>query len=203
MNTKGARKIWWLFGGFAVLVLLLAAVIILFVSARLQQGLLTKAPSYEPDTLYSRGVEQFSKGDYAAAEASLEQALKAQDAATYRSQLAVVKYRLQKYQESVTLYQRLIDEGSDAAFAWNGMGNAYRDWAAAEAARRDELNAKALAAYEQSYTLNPQYLAAYSNAALLYANLGEEEKAVAVLNRGIAATGSTELSQVRSRVLQK
>ncbi|HSI20928.1 MAG TPA: tetratricopeptide repeat protein [Verrucomicrobiae bacterium] len=197
------KKIWILFGVATALIMLIAVSAVLLVTARLQQELLKKEPAYEPATLYNRAVDQTTKGDYQAAEASLEQALKQQDDATYKSQLAVVKYRLKKYEEAIVLYQKLIADGKDAAFGWNGIGNAYRDWADADAARADTYRAEAIKAYEQSIVLNRQYVAAYSNLALLYEAQEKYPEALAVLDRGIVATGAQELSQIRQRIATK
>jgi tetratricopeptide (TPR) repeat protein len=203
MKLMTSKRAWMFLGIATCLVILLAAGIMLFIAAKLQQRTLSQTPSYDASTLYNRGVDQFTKGDYAAAEASLEQALKQQDDATYRGELAVVKYRLKKYEDSVTLYQQLVDEGKDAAFAWNGTGNAYRDWADADSSQTAALRAKAIDAYLKAISLNPQYVAAYSNLGLLYSEMGQQDKALAILDQGIKATASSDLVTTRSRIAQK
>jgi tetratricopeptide (TPR) repeat protein len=182
------------------LALVAAASVMLYASARMQQDLLTRIPQYESADLYSRGVAHVRAGDYQAAEDLLEQALKQQDDSTYRSQLAVVKYRLKKYSESIAHYEVLISEGRDAAFAWNGIGNANRDWAEQDKARSTELHEKAVQAYLQAITLNRQYVASYNNLALLYVSMGKTVEARAILEQGIAATGSSELRETSSRI---
>jgi tetratricopeptide (TPR) repeat protein len=203
MKQRVPRKVWVLFIVATGLILLLAVCVILFVSARLQQSLLTQAPQYDAPVLYNKSVEQVEKGDYGAAEQLLEQALRAQDDATYRSELAVVKYRLKKYPESVELYAKLIADGKDAAFAWNGTGNAYRDWADSEPASAAEHREKAIAAYNQAIILNSEYIAAYSNLALLYDDMNKQDLALKTLDAGIAATRSNDLVLTRQRIAQK
>jgi tetratricopeptide (TPR) repeat protein len=198
MNSK---RLFWVLGALAIVLILVASTVMLFISARLQQDLLTRQPQYDAPTLYNRGVEQFSKGDYLAAEQSLEQALTKQDDTTYRSQLAVVKYRLKKYQESIENYRQLIVDGKDASFAWNGIGNAYRDWSEVDTARKAEFQQEAIEAYKKAIALNAQYVAAYSNMALLYSSMGESEKAAGILDEGFAATGNNELLEIKRRLL--
>lgn len=185
------------------LIILAAAGIVLFITARLQQNLLTQQPSYDAATLYSRGVDQESKGDFAAAEKSLEQALQAQDNASYRGELAVVKYRVKKYSESIALYQKLIADGANVAFCWNGTGNAYRDWADTSPAQATDLRAKAVDAYQQAITADPKYVVAYSNLALLYEAENQPKDAVAILDKGVAETGSSDLENIKQRIAQK
>lgn len=181
-------------------IILMAAVIILFISARLQQGVLTKQPEYTAKEYYNQAVAQADKGQYQASEQYLEQALLQEDAATYRSQLAVVKYRLKKYSESIDLYQKLIAGGADAAFAWNGIGNAYRDWADEDGAHKTEYQKNAEDAYGKAIALNSGYVAAYSNLALLYESESRKDDALRVLNQGIQATASKELQQVKTTI---
>lgn len=191
----------WLIAAFALAgVVLLAGIILIAASARIQQQLVSKAPTYPATTLYDKGVEQFNKGDYSASEASLEQALREQDSATYRGQLAVVKYRLKKYDESIAQYRSLIEQGKDAAFAWNGIGNAYRDWALTNTAQAADFQAKAVDAYKQALVLNPQYVATYSNLALLYVDMNNPVAAQDILVQGIGKTSSQDLQNLKDRL---
>jgi tetratricopeptide (TPR) repeat protein len=180
--------------------ILIAAIIVLFASAKLQQNLLKKQPEYTSQQLYDRAVAQVDTGQYQTAETYLEQALLKQDDATYRNQLAVVKYRLKKYQEAIDQYQKLITDGKDASFAWNGIGNAYRDWADAETRRQVEFRGDAEDSYKKAIVLNSGYVAAYSNLALLYDEEGKKSDAISVLNQGIAATASKDLEQVKTTI---
>lgn len=183
--------------GILALVLLLAAVsFALYSTVRLQQNLLSKGPSYDAGQLYSRAVEQVGQGDYVQAESYLEQAMQKQPDDSYRTQLAVVKYRLKKYSEAISQYQELIKDRQDPGFAYNGMGNAYRDWALSDAARQAEYRSKAEEAYRQALKADPQYVAAYSNLALLLDVEGRRDEAFSVLSQGVATTGSQELKGV-------
>jgi tetratricopeptide (TPR) repeat protein len=189
--------------GGIVLVVFLAAVFLLYSTARLQRGLLSKAPEYSGQQLYGSAVQQIEKGDYTEAESDLEKALLKEDDATYRNQLAVVKYRLGKYDEAVQQYQKLIDTHQDEAFAWNGMGNAYRDWAAQDAGQAADRLAKASNAYRQAILADKGYTAAYSNLALLLSTAGKKTEALQVLDQGIAATGGADLHSVRDSLDSK
>lgn len=194
------RRILWVGGLVFVGLILVAALAILLTSVRLQQSILKKQPDYTSQQLYDQAVQQVDKGQYATAETYLEQALLKQDDATYRNQLAVVKYRLKKYQEAIDQYQKLIAAGKDASFAWNGIGNAYRDWADQDTHRQGEFRGDAEDAYKKAITLNSGYVAAYSNLALLYVEEGKKDAAISMLNQGISATASKDLEQVKTTI---
>jgi tetratricopeptide (TPR) repeat protein len=173
----------------------------LLTSAKIQKSFFSKAPNYTAPELYSRAVEQVVKGDYKQAEAYLTQALQTQDDSTYRNQLAVVEYQLKKYPESIAQYQLLVTTHHDEAFAWNGMGNAYRDWAASDATKKVEYEAKAISAYTSSKTVDPTYVAAYSNLAQLLDSEAKKAEALQILDEGIAHTNQPELVGLKT-VLQ-
>ena len=119
------KKGWFItFGIVGLLVLLGGVSLLLFLTVRVQQGLLNKPPDYSATEYYSRAQAQVDKGDYAEAENYLEQALLKQNDDSFRNQLAVVKYRLKKYQEAIDQYRLLLTAGKDPAFCWNGIGNA-------------------------------------------------------------------------------
>jgi len=181
--------------------LLIVAGIGLYLSARLKQAAVNKQADYAAKDLYASAVTQIDNGNYAQAESYLKQALqKDQGQSTYVSQLAVVEYRLKEYQQSIDQYKLLIDQQKDADFAWNGAGNAYRDWAVQDASHADDYRAKAEAAYRQAIALNSHYVASYSNLALLLRDEGKLDEALKVLDQGISATGSADLSQVKSSI---
>lgn len=181
--------------------LIIVAGIGLYLSARIKQAAVNKQADYAAKDLYASAVTQIDKGDYTQAEFYLKQALqKDEGQSTYVSQLAVVEYRLKHYQESVEQYKLLVDQQKDADFAWNGMGNAYRDWAAQDAAHAADHQAKAEAAYREAIATNAHYVASYSNLGLLLRDEGKTADALKLLDQGIAATGSAELSQVKSSI---
>lgn len=195
-----SRQLLFVLGIVLVLLILGAAIFMLFLSARMQQGLFSREPAYSAEELYQKGVAQLDGGDPKAAEQYLEQALLKEDDATFRNQLAVVKYRLKKYPEAIDQYKKLIAAGKDAAFAWNGIGNAYRDWGAQEEGKRSEYWGEAEKAYKETIRINKQYVAAYSNLAFLYQEMGRKTDALAILDQGIAATTGDELKQIRKTI---
>ena len=157
-------------------------------------------PSYTASDLYSTALAQVDKGNYKQAEAYLEQALLKEDDQTYRNQLAVVKYRLKEYGDAVIQYHILIDRKQDVAFSWNGIGNAYRDWATVDLAQHDADIAQATHAYQSAIAADPGYVAAYSNLALLLNSEGKHGEALAIVDQGIAATKQPELTTLRSQL---
>ena len=191
-------KLLWIFLIAIVAIVFLASVFLLYTTARMQRGLLGKQPAYSGQQLYGNAVQQIQKGDYAQAEGDLEQALLKEEDASYRNQLAVVKYRLGKYAEAVQQYQKLVDSKQDQSFAWNGIGNAYRDWATQDKGQLSDRQAKAADAYRQAIKADPGYTAAYSNLALMLSSQGNLPEALKVLDQGIAAAGGTDLQPVRT-----
>jgi len=107
-----------------------------------------------------------------------------------------VEYRLKKYPESIAEYQKLISAQQDVAFAWNGIGNAQRDWADQDSAHKADHQTEAIAAYQKAIAANDQYVAAYSNLAILYQSQGQNDKAVAIVNQGIMKTNQPELQDL-------
>lgn len=178
-----------------VLLVIVAGVLVVFTSKL--QNVLNTPPSYSAAQLSDKAKEQIDKGSYQSAESYLEQALLKENDATYRNNLAVVKYRLKKYGEAIEQYKLLIAAGKDEAFAWNGIGNAYRDWAEQDPSKKVDYQAQALDAYKKAIASNPQYVAAYSNEALLLSSMGRVADAQAVLDAGIVATSQPELTKLK------
>jgi tetratricopeptide (TPR) repeat protein len=150
--------------------------------------------------LANKARQQQQNGDLPGAEQSLEEALLKEAKPDYQSQLAVVKYRLKKYEASIAEYQKLIDAKQDPAFAYNGMGNAYRDWAQTEDAQRAVRQSKALEAYKKALEADSGYLAAYTNQIILLADLGRKDEALQVANEGYSKTQRKELQELISQL---
>ncbi|MCC2631346.1 MAG: Tetratricopeptide 1 repeat-containing protein [Patescibacteria group bacterium] len=188
-----------LLGAILTLLVIGLVVILLFLKVDPKTLLGTKSPQYSSQELSSQAAAHLEKGEYGVAESYLEQALLKENDATYRSNLAVVKYRLKKYEQAVAEYQRLIDQKHEVAFAWNGMGNAYRDWASEDLGATDKRK-KAEEAYRNSFKANPQYVAAYSNLSLLLFSEGRTEEARKITEQGIGATNAAELKELLLRL---
>jgi tetratricopeptide (TPR) repeat protein len=191
--SKGINKRVWI--GIAVgfvLVLLVGVGLVLFVFVKLEQTNLTKAPSYTADQYYSKATDQMSQGNYGQAQVYLQSALAQGPNNTYQSQLAVVDYQLKEYEASIAAYQKLVDSGQDKAFAENGIGNAYRDWGKPQLAE---------AAYRRAIEADKQYVAAYSNLAILLYQQGDKAGAKAILDQGIATTKEPDLSTLQKNLI--
>jgi len=157
-----------------------------------KQTTVTESNLTSPE-LAKRASMQQDSGDLVGATESLSKALAKDESFELRSQLAVLLYRQKKYQEAIAKYQDLLNLGKDKAFAWNGMGNAYRDWALQDTARTDESNTKAVEAYKEAIKADKGYVAAYVNLAILEKDLGQLEAAKQTASQGFAATGRAEL----------
>ena len=194
---KISRKniIWMIVLVFAII---LVGVCIYYYLTIWKDKLIKGEPNYTAQEYYKRGVDQISSSNYDEAEKYLESALRQQDDSSYRNQLAVVKYKLKKYQEGIDLYHGLIDQGKDAAFSWNGIGNCYRDWAEQDSSQKDNYSKLAEEAYRKSFEIDPNYIAAYSNLALMLSSMGQNETALTVINDGIAKTKDDNLVKIKS-----
>ncbi len=179
-----------------VLLVALVGGVLLYSNARVQQYLLNKQPNYSAQDLYTHSLQLTNQGDYQQAEQYLKEALLKEDDATYRNQLAVVEYRLHKYKEAIDEYKKLLAAKTDESFAWNGIGNAYRDWADQEKSSHDAYQGEAVKAYQQCLNGNDHYVACYSNLAILWHSQGNTTGAKDLVNQGISKTGSPQLQSL-------
>lgn len=175
------------------LTLLVISVVSALLGARQTQNQLADLPARD---LVAKSIEQQQNGDLTGAEKSLEEALVKEKKLDYQSQLAVIKYRLRKYEESIKEYRALIDVNKDLAFAWNGTGNAYRDWALSEDFQRTERQQKALEAYRAAIAADAGYVAAYTNQALLLKDMNLPTEALQVAEDGYERTNRNELKNL-------
>ena len=188
---KRIRFVWI---GIALLTVLVVGVaIVAYASWQIQRRFAAKPADYSAHDLGTQGKAQLDAGNYQTAENYLRQALQKEDDHTYRSQLAVVEYRLKKYPESIAQYQALVAKGQDVAFADNGIGNANRDWGTAHYPQAE-------AAYNAAIAADPHYVAAYSNLTLLLQGQGRLSEAHKILQNGITVTSSPELSELQARL---
>jgi len=200
MQMPNMRRGWY--AGIMTLVLVVAIIVVVILGISVVSALIQKRnldalvnTNLSAPELASVATQQQQNGDLSGAEQSLEQAMLKQPSSDYESQLAVVKYRLKDYSDSITEYQKLITAGQDEAFAWNGIGNAYRDWALTDTANRTSRETSALNAYTQSVSIDAGYVSAYQNKALLLDDMGQKNPSNSSCRRRIfknsrkAATG--------------
>ncbi len=187
--------------------ILLAGVALLVVSAvggwSKVRELNQATPSYSALELATRAAEQQRAGDMTGAETLYEQALVKDAKLEYRAQLALVKYRLKKYEEAISGYQELIKAETNVAFAWNGIGNSYRDWAAIDDESRVLRLGEAERAYRKAISSDVGYVVAYTNLAILYEDQGKIQDAVNISKQGLEATKRDELSEIIKRLEKK
>lgn len=183
-----------------ILGIVLVGVLIYYFLTNWKNGLIKKEPNYTAAEYYKKAVEQVGTSNYTEAEKYLESALKQQDDSSYRNQLAVVKYRLKKYSESIDQYNLLIEAGKDKAFAWNGIGNCYRDLAEQDSGNSAEDFRLAEDAYRKSFEIDPNYVSAYSNLALMLSDSNKKESALEVINLGISKTKDDNLAKIKDMI---
>ena len=156
---------------------------------------------FSASDLSQKAESLVASGSAETAEKYLERAVELENQATYRSQLAVVKYRLGKYQEAIDQYAILIKSGEELAFAYNGQGNAYRDFADHNSSQKEALQKRAISAYNLALLKDEKYVASYSNLAQLLWEMGQKDESLIILDRGITATGKKELSELKNNLL--
>lgn len=145
--------------------------------------------------------QQQQQGDLEGAVKSLSQIIEGDpENADATAQLALTHYRLKEYAEAISVYEKLTPNSTQGAFAWNGIGNTYRDWAGIDSANSGAYVGKAIHAYLEAIRTNPAYVAAYSNLALLYQQEGRQEDARQLLDQGIENTSNSTLQELRSRL---
>lgn len=195
--VKRSRLHWFAVMALIIaLIIFVAAAILLFVTVRIQQGLVSKTPNYSAQQLYQAAQQNLDHGQFSQAESYLQEAIQHQDEVSYHGQLAVVEYQLKKYPQAVIEYQKLIDQKYELAFAYNGLGNVYRDWGQQDTPNASADQALATQNYQNALQADDHYVAAYSNLALLQFQLGNKAEALATLQSGIAKTQAPELQQI-------
>lgn len=199
-KTQNGTGKWVLFGALLVIVIGLVAIIgISVVKALLEFKDIKKTQEQTANTttteLTTRANMQQVSGDLSGAEQSLRAAIAKENTSELITQLAVLLYREKKYESAIAEYQKLISMGKDPAFAWNGIGNSYRDWANLEESKREYYNQEAVKAYQEAIKADKGYIAAYTNLVILLKDLNQNEQAKKVANEGYTATGRAELKQ--------
>ncbi len=132
--------------------------------------------SEEPQRLVVGGK---TAEEYEAALSDLEKAVKATpDDLTALQELAIAQYNTGRYEEAAATYQKML-QLKDDAFTHNNYGNVLRDWNKVDEAKAE---------YEKAISSDPTLVTAYLNLASVLAAKGEMSEALAVLDRGLAAT---------------
>lgn len=148
-------------------------------------------PTISADQSYQQSIQLAQAGDWPAAKVYLEQALKQQFNLNWQGQLAVINYQLGDYDRAIQGYQRLVEAGQDLAFAYNGLGNCYRD-------KGEHLTAEAN--YQKAIEVEPGYVVAYTNLAIMFYDLGETIKAKEILKSGINTTQNSDIIELQKRL---
>lgn len=202
--TIRKKSVWfWLFTSVGLLALIVVLIILLIstVQALRIRNQAASTSNLSSQELASKALTQQQNDDLAGAEASLQEALVRETNINYQSQLAVVKYRLKKYSESIALFQELVKAEQQVAFAWNGIGNAYRDWAdQSNGSLKSEREELALQAYIKAVEADNGFATAYINRAIFLDDLGRTEEAVVVAEAGLKATARQELQDLVNRL---
>jgi Tfp pilus assembly protein PilF len=101
----------------------------------------------------------------------------APDDADAQRALALAHYNLGQFEEARTIYERLLAVAEDAVLR-NRLGNTLRDMGDSPGAE---------AAYRKAITDDPSQPAPYLNLAELLWHAGEDDKALGVIDQGLAA----------------
>jgi tetratricopeptide (TPR) repeat protein len=199
-ERKRATRVLWLLIAVSSLIIIGLLSYSVFEGVRQYVALQNPVATSAPGELTTRALVQQEGGDLTGAEASLVEAVLQQETPDRIKQLALVRYRLKKYELAIQSYERLVALQVDVAFAQNGIGNSYRDWAEQRQDRREFFISEAIASYERSVAADAGYVAAYSNLAILLAGENRNEEAQSWLTKGISATNSTVLLRLRENL---
>ena len=97
-------------------------------------------------------------------------------------ELALAQYQLGHYDDAIATYQKLALQSGYVAFAWNGMGNVFRD-------KKDVPQAEA--AYREAIKQDPTFAVAYNNLAILLLDNGDKTGGVLVMRDGLSHNPSS------------
>lgn len=142
--------------------------------------------SEEPQRLVVGGK---TAEEYEAALSDLEKAVKATpDDLTALQELAIAQYNTGRYEEAAATYQKML-QLKDDAFTHNNYGNVLRDWNKVDEAKAE---------YEKAISSDPTLVTAYLNLASVLVAKGEMSEAMAVLDRGLAATTGEDKTRLET-----
>jgi tetratricopeptide (TPR) repeat protein len=116
-------------------------------------------------------------------------------APTYQEQYDLgVKYLSEgNYQEAVAAFTAAIEIEANHAEAYTGRGDGYVGLAKGDGAKAQEKYRSAEPDYLKAIELDAKQAAAYGKLADVYIALGENDKAREILQKGVDATGDTDL----------
>jgi tetratricopeptide (TPR) repeat protein len=103
-------------------------------------------------------------------------------------QLAIAQYNTSDYEGAAATYEKMLALKGDA-FTQNNYGNVLRDWGKTDEAK---------AAYEKAISADKTLATAYVNLASMYAQEDKVDEAVKVLDRGLAAVGDDDKTQLEN-----
>lgn len=157
-----------------------------------------KLTNFSAQELYKAGQQKIKEGNFTEAKKMVEAALdKAPGNVSYLGELAAIKYKMNDYQGALAEYYKILATGRYPGFAFNGIGNIYRDIAnqTEDGKQKTENLEKAIEAYQNGIRRDGQYIALYQNYGLMLVSQGKTAEARKILEQGIAKTGSRELEE--------
>lgn len=129
--------------------------------------------------LYKDAIEFNKKGNYEDASDFLNGAIQKDDNSTninVMRELAVAYYNMKKYDEAVSVYNKIIEINPEQASAYNELGNVYRDMGD---------NAMAEDSYRKAVAIDANYILAYNNLAMLFVRDNNFEEARKAIQEGL------------------
>lgn len=158
---------------------------------------------FSPNELFQAGQQEVKEGNLRAARTFVEAALE-KDAAnvSYLGELATIKYKMTDYQGAISEYQKILNSGNYDGFALNGIANIYRDISdkTENGRQKTAYRDKAIKTYQQGIKKDGQYIALYSNYAILLISNDQFDSAKKILQQGIKATDDQKLKDALTNI---
>jgi tetratricopeptide (TPR) repeat protein len=144
-------------------------------AAQIYQKLTSLAPE-NPEGYYNLGAAYLFLGRDKDAIAALEKSIKLRPSPLAYSNLGTAYFRARKFKEAAANYREAVNSDQQNRRLWGNLGDAYHFGGEREQAKA--AFTKALALANDELQVNPRDAVLQSDAAALYARLGEKSKAL-------------------------
>lgn len=144
---------------------------------------------------YKSGLTYFKNNNYSEALNYFEKAVERDPGnVEYLTELALTHYRLKNYDKSTEVYGKIISIEKDNIIAYNSIGNNY--WI-----KKDYANAEIY--FRKAIEIDPYSIPSYNNLALMLDEMGKNENAIIIINKGLETNENNSELKITLRILEK